>query len=91
MVNGHEDLFDDSLLELKERPTIEYAQSLLEIQYADTKSLLELCTFFSIGLIMCDNFTITNGQIHISGSQVNDLEPEIESLKEILNSVYNNS
>ena len=81
--------FNDVELSASERPSLQECENLLEIQYAETEDIIQLCSFFAIGLIMCEKFEVDAGKLHIKGTNIDEFEPELETKKQILESVYN--
>ena len=78
--------FDDVVLE-DIRESLKQCSELLEIQYAETKSIIELCTFFSIGLIMCQSFEVVDGKLLIRGVQVHESTLELDDRRKILENI----
>ena len=64
--------FNDIELLQKDRPSLLECQNLLEIQYAETKQMLDFCNTLNIGMIMCDNFDINEGALRIKGIQLEE-------------------
>lgn len=83
--------FNDVELSASERPSLQECKNLLEIQYAETQDIVQLCSTFAIGLIMCEKFEVGGGKLHIKGTNVHEFEPELETKKQILEGVYNDT
>lgn len=83
--------FNDIELKESERPPLSFCKNLLEIQYTDTKQILDMCNYFGIGLIMCEDYDIVHGSLHIKGTQIHDTQIDCENRKNLLESVYEES
>lgn len=79
--------FDDIEILEKEKTTLAQCAELLEIQYAETESIIDMCNFFSIGLIMCQTFEVVDGKLLIRGVQIHETKLEVDEQRKILENI----
>ena len=79
--------FDDVEVLKTQRSTLAQCANLLEIQYAETESIIDMCNFFSIGLIMCQTFEVVDGKLLIRGVQIHEPNLQIDDQRKILENI----
>ena len=77
--------FNDVAVE--DRESFSQCAELLEIQYAETQSIIDLCNLCSIGLIMCQTFEVVDGKLLIRGVQIHEPELIVEDQRKILENI----
>ena len=86
--NIQENVFTDVELNNDVKESLQICHELLEIQYADTKSMMSLCEYHNFGMIMCDLFEVDDEKLHIKGIQIQETPRQLDELKILLESMY---